>query len=341
MAGIKLKSKYVIGCHVMFYEIEIFQEYVDSLINAIGPIENKDVIKVQFVFNTSQYFENINTNKISKDVLNAKFKEQLEKLRAHEIWPDKVWIHNNDRVPYTMTDYRRWLNDHYCNEVDYVIWGETDCLLPKKTFELLEGIKNIANEEGIYKYITTFAVRKMWDDSWKILEHPEFTDKPLLEKSNPLCWTERYSIRSTWDQSELDQFNSKYENSEAELLLIDQPKFDGSLLCISSDLIKEGCNIPHGIIGLSGEDTSFMYSCLKNLGKNYKQIVVKNILKIHNREHPKKRMYCLTPDNIESTQQNKGEHYKIIRELSKRNLEIYWNCSQERYLTWDDFKTNK
>ena len=26
----KLKNKYVIGCHVMFYEIEIYKEYIDG-----------------------------------------------------------------------------------------------------------------------------------------------------------------------------------------------------------------------------------------------------------------------------------------------------------------------
>ena len=37
------------------------------------------------------------------------------------------------------------------------------------------------NDNDIHRYITTFALRKMWDDSWKVLEHPEFTDKPYYD----------------------------------------------------------------------------------------------------------------------------------------------------------------
>ena len=40
----KLKNKYVIGCHVMFYEIEIYKEYIDGLINLLKTIDNKENI---------------------------------------------------------------------------------------------------------------------------------------------------------------------------------------------------------------------------------------------------------------------------------------------------------
>ena len=40
----KLSKKYVIGTHVMFYEIEMYKEFVDGLINLIDPIQNKENI---------------------------------------------------------------------------------------------------------------------------------------------------------------------------------------------------------------------------------------------------------------------------------------------------------
>ena len=51
-----------------------------------------------------------------------------------------------------------------------------------------------------------------------------------------------------------------------------------------------GSNIPLGVWAC-GEDTSFMTVAGKILGGDYKQFVVKNVLKVHNRNHPKKRMY--------------------------------------------------
>jgi hypothetical protein len=57
----KLSKKYVIGTHVMFYEIEMYKEFIDGLINLIEPVENKEHIHLQFCFNTSQYFEKIDT----------------------------------------------------------------------------------------------------------------------------------------------------------------------------------------------------------------------------------------------------------------------------------------
>ena len=37
----KLKNKYAIGCLVQWYEIEIFEEYLESLKNALKDIDNR------------------------------------------------------------------------------------------------------------------------------------------------------------------------------------------------------------------------------------------------------------------------------------------------------------
>ena len=38
----KLINRYVIGCHVMFYEIEIYKEYIEGLINLLETVDNKE-----------------------------------------------------------------------------------------------------------------------------------------------------------------------------------------------------------------------------------------------------------------------------------------------------------
>ena len=46
----KLKNKYVIGCHVMFYEIEIYKEYIEGLINLLETVDNKENIDADNYF---------------------------------------------------------------------------------------------------------------------------------------------------------------------------------------------------------------------------------------------------------------------------------------------------
>ena len=38
----KLNNKYIIGCHVMFYEIDMVEEYLNSVHLALEDIENKE-----------------------------------------------------------------------------------------------------------------------------------------------------------------------------------------------------------------------------------------------------------------------------------------------------------
>ena len=49
-----LKNKYIIGTHVMFYEVEMISEFVQSIYDATGGIENLDNIMIDFCFNFSE-----------------------------------------------------------------------------------------------------------------------------------------------------------------------------------------------------------------------------------------------------------------------------------------------
>ena len=275
----KLEHKYIIGTHVMFYEVDMVADHVQSICNALDTIDNTDNVRVDLFFNVSEYFEKIDTSKITKDELIAKFLKLVE------------------------------------TKFDYVIWGESDCLLPKEVFHSLEQIKQYASQNGIHRYVTTFAIRKMWDESWKVLEHVDMTDKPVHEKHipgtrtlNPKAYSEPYSIRYTMSNEEMNEINSKY--SEFDIQIISHPQFDGSGLVLSSDLLKNGVNIPHCIMGHLVDDTSMMHSCKQQMGDSYIQFIVKNVLKVHNREHPKKRMYALDMDSNRDLAESKFNTYK-------------------------------
>ena len=175
-----LNKKYIIGTHVMFYEIEMISEFVESIYNAVNEVNNKENITVDFLFNFSEYFEKIDTNQISVNEMKRKFIEQVEILRSTGVNVRYNFYENNDEI-YTIGSYRRDLNYNNCNDYDFIIWGESDCLIPKEFFSTLEVLSNHANENDIHRYITTFATRKMWDSSWSILEHTDFENSKKYE----------------------------------------------------------------------------------------------------------------------------------------------------------------
>ena len=56
---IEIKNKYIVGTHIMFYEIEMVSEHTQSLVNAINTVKNKDNITVDLFYNISEFFEKI------------------------------------------------------------------------------------------------------------------------------------------------------------------------------------------------------------------------------------------------------------------------------------------
>ncbi len=278
--------KLAIGCHVMWYEIEMIGEYIESLRQLVEqiPMEDRGNIYIDFYLNVSQHFEraeSASTLKMVEDRFRGEILSQLEGTGA-------IVTYDVDDKLYFIGDYRRDFNNMFAPNTDFLIWGESDCLLPKETYQVLKSIYDYTNQNNIYRYIVTFAVRKMWDDSWKVLEHPKFTDAKFKEREDRSWTTDPSSILYTMTLEEMNEVNK--ESEEIDLQLINYPKFDGSGLIISSQLVMAGANIPLGVWAC-GEDTSFMTVAGKILGGDYKQFVVKNILKVHNRNHPKKRMY--------------------------------------------------
>jgi hypothetical protein len=325
----KLENRYIIGCHCMFYEIDMVEEYLNSLRLAMEEIENTENIKIEMMWNMSEYFEQCE----AKQSIYSK----IEKLERKYNF-DSLFYEDDDK-PYTMADYRRELNNK-CNGYDYVIWGESDCLMPRQMFGVLEQLKDYANKQGIHRYITTFGIRKMWDESWTVLEHPKFTNKPYYsmdtEEETRLATTSPWSIRYTMSQREMDEVNS--ETDDLDVKMITYPKFDGSGLVISSDLLRTGANVPPAVY-MNGDDTSFLESCRLHMGENYRQFVIKNILKVHNRTHPKKRRYVVNEDETLTSHKKRGKKvwYKTFNDISKGNLgKLFY--SQERFANYKDFQ---
>jgi hypothetical protein len=312
----KLKNKYIVGVHVMFYEIEMLPEYIDSCVGMLKDIENKENVTYHFTWNESEYFEKVDTSIISKESLRSTLFDQIVRIKqlgANVIIQTK----DNSSPVYNIADYRRDLNYNYCTEYDFVLWGETDSFWPKETFSIIEQVDEYAAGNNVNKYVLFFSERKMWDAGWKVIEHNDFTDIQFID-NNDWALTNLASSKSYMTLNQMYEINDKA--IDLDIRILKDPKFDGSCLVIKSDLIKSGVNIPQSLL-CSGEDTSFADMAKLIMGEQFVQFIVKNILRVHNRRHPKKRLYILNESNPRGfCGKEKGDWWQILQTMSKQNL---------------------
>ena len=317
----KLKNKFAIGCLVQFYEVDIIQDYLSSVQKSLVGIENRENVIVDICVNLNQDLEKMDTDKIT----------EKEILRRFRIWCKdfgfSYWT-NKDRL-FTIADYRREFNDKYCGEVDVLMWGESDALIPRQTWEILDNLHS-AVEETTPKYVGFFATCKMWDESWKVLEHPDFTDKPFIEMDTENWWSLRYNMA----QQEMDLINNQVD--ELDIQQTNQLKFNGCGLVISSEVIRSGVNIPKSVFFVH-EDTAFMNKCLSHFQGKLPQYIIKNILLVHNRKLPNKRMYIKGQDfsDGDMTRMRKQQYwFKNADKMSQANAFSY--NKQGYTYSWDD-----
>ena len=114
----------------MWFEIEMYADFIDGMVNLLETVENKENVTIDLCLNTLEHFEKIDTDKIKREDILNKFRAgvyKIEKLgyevNFDVIAGDKFYFH---------ADYRRDLNYNYCKKVDYVMWGETDSFFHKR-----------------------------------------------------------------------------------------------------------------------------------------------------------------------------------------------------------------
>jgi hypothetical protein len=232
---------------------------------------------------------------------------------------------------HTIADYRRKFNEEYCTKADVLMWGESDSLLPKQTFNILNNLHQQSLINNNPKYLAFFGTCKMWDDSWKPLEHPDFTNKPFIDGDVDNWWSLRYDMT----KEEMNEINNKTE--DLEVIVLPQHKFNGCGLVISSEVIKAGVNIPKSVFFIH-EDSAFMWMTNKVLG-NIPQYVIKNILLVHNRKHKNKRKYIKGEEHIEDKEVGGGRlthpWYMVANKMCEQN---YINLFNPKYKSfkWKD-----
>ena len=326
---IKLKNKYVIGTHVMWFELEMYADFIKGMVNLLETVENKENVTIDLCLNLLQHFEKVDTDKIKKQELVIKFNKGVATLEQMGFWVNHE-IKDGDEF-YFHADYRRDLNYNYCKKVDYVMWGETDSLFPREAFDVIETLAKYTDEQNTHRYLLSFADRKMWDSSWDPLVHLDYRDIEFIDDDkghlNP------NQAKSPMSIEKMNEINAK--TKEFQFGYIQQPKISGACLVLSSDLIKSGVNIPSCMLYNDDEGLSIMSH--KLLGQNYLQFVCENILHVHARRHPQKRMYVKDENNPYSFIDKKNTDFQKFLKMSKENIHVLIT-GQGKFKEYNDLK---
>lgn len=336
-----LKNKYIFGLHVTFYELEMLDEHIQSLIQMVGESENKENITFHFTINFQQKYENIDWKAIydeyghGKFFVNEEYGFELFKVLFADRWgkipyPCNVIVeYKFDDIPfYNIADFRRELAWNNSNEFDYVCFSETDSLWPKQTLTLMEGLHNAVADQ-FPKFVANFAGRKNWDNSWDKIVHPMF-QTVQYEDNDDWIFNNEASEKSYMSINRMDEIND-IDLSKVEVHSLSDPKADGSCLIFSSELLNSGVTLPKSII-LHSEDEAILRMAKKIMGDNFVQFHFHNILRVHNRRHPKKRMYVLDEDNKNGicSAEKKGQWWADIEVKSKFNLDTLFEQQRSR-----------
>ena len=119
-----MKTKFAIGCLVQWYESDIIEYYIESLKDAIDSYDGEVLVDIAIVRNDT----------LEKPASRKEFAQQLIKIKSICNFATTRIIDDL----YTIADYRREFNDSYCEKVDVLIWGESDAILPKQMFIVLD-----------------------------------------------------------------------------------------------------------------------------------------------------------------------------------------------------------
>ena len=325
----KLKNKYVIGTHVMWFEIEMYADFIDGMVNLLETVENKENVTIDLCFNMLQHFEKVDEEQIKKHELVIKFKKGVSVLESMGYIVNQD-IKDGDEF-YFHTDYRRDLNYNYCKKVDYVMWGETDSFFPKEAFQVIESLSNYADSQNIHRYLLSFADRKMWDASWDPLVHVDYRDIKFIDDDNGHLNPNQ--AKSPMSVGKMNEINARAD--EFDFSYIKHPKISGACLVLSSDLIKSGVNIPPCLLYNDDEGLSILSH--KLMGQNFIQFVCQNILHVHARRHPQKRLYVKNENNPHSFLNEKNNTFKKFLELSRYNIGVL-TSGQGKFKEYNDLK---
>ncbi len=273
-------TRFLYQMHVMWYELEMLPETLDSLAQAVQYASVP--VDIKLCFNKQTFLEQPIINNID---------DQFTRILEHPVLENvSVVEKTNDDSFYNVGDWRREIK----NTEGYTIWGESDTLIPRIYFPLIEQIWSI-NDQLQTPHVVSLASRKMWDSSWEPVEHPTARTATVFSNGksdapHPLGHDHYIT------QTELDQFNEQFTD-DVGLTIVNPAKLDGSMLALHP-------NVPQLIaddVNMIGED---FCAQLALSARKIPQYHIGNIIKGHNYHHPKKRTNTIA---------NRNEYGEVLR----------------------------
>ncbi len=288
-------DKILFTLHVMWYEYKMVNEMLDTLKAAIeeSPLD----VDIIICLNGQTYIEDpvpgVDQNELFGEFLNHPVLENAT-----------VIFKTMDKPFYNIGDWRR---DIYGDKYDYkyIVWGESDCLIPYDYFYLLS---NITITEP---HFVSLANRQMWDDTWHCVEHPYIRE--WESENGDIMIKEPFSCGHIITADDLNNFNSKYD---PEYVKLQRLKIDGNMTAL-------GRNLPYPFLP---DDLHFAREdyCMQQFFQmhNVTQYLVHTRLKGHNRMHPNKRLLTDNTRDDKVFKKYEGQAYEsIIRFLNKVKYE--------------------
>ena len=75
-----METKIAIGCIVQWYEVEMYEEYLQSVINALKFLDDKSKVIVDICFYLSENLEQIDNSLMTMNQIEKRFKSSEKKM---------------------------------------------------------------------------------------------------------------------------------------------------------------------------------------------------------------------------------------------------------------------
>ena len=194
---IKLNNTFAIGCLVQWYEIELVNEYIESLKESIDQVENKDNIFVDFVLTTNQDLEKIDGSITMPEIKN----------RFHEIMKDLTINYSNSSTDIQVhCDSYTWVDG-----VTYTASNNTSTYM----FQTVDGCDSLSTLDLAINYSTSSMTNIIACDS-VIWNGVTYASSGIYDTTfiSPNPWVLYYEegfesiIGNEWDYNNTISFNS-------------------------------------------------------------------------------------------------------------------------------------
>lgn len=267
-------KKILYHLHIMWYEVEVVKDTLDSLCTALQNTHSCEV-DIRLAFNYQTYIEKPDGIEDVKTLFSG--------IKQHRIFqfPNKLEVVEiqADANFYNVADWRR---DNYGDDYDYYVWGESDCLVPNCYFN------NICRVKCDGPHVVSYSNRKMWESSWLPVEHALIQPVPYDENLQ----TNVRRIGALWGavhmtEEQMNEFNS--------LFPVEIIKFPDGVKKIDGNMMAIGRGLPTPILpyDLHFVNDDLALEVLLKI-RNIPQFHFPFQLKAHNRMHPLKRKYTQT-----------------------------------------------